>query len=75
MVYHNFVYFAKLPEVLRLFQDVLVRQPRAEPDDEDEILLDDPDLVEVLPVLRYLLFLCLVLLPLLSLDLGQFFCR
>ena len=71
VVYHDLVDLAELAEVLGLPQDVRVGEPRREPDDEDEVLLDDSDVGEVLAVLRDPLLLRHVLLPLLRLDLGQ----
>ena len=71
MVDDHLVDLAELAEVLWLPEHVLVGEPRREPDDEHQVPLHDAHVGQVLAVLRDLGLLGRVLLPLLSLDLGQ----
>ena len=73
MVYHDFLYPSKLPEIIRLFQYVRLGQPRRQAHHKHKILLHNPHVGQVLAVLGDFQLLGLILLPLLSTNFGYLF--
>ena len=73
MVYHDFVNFPKLAEVVQLFQYFRVSQPRGEADHKHQVFLNNPDIGQVFPILGNLQLFCLILLSFLGLDFCNFF--
>jgi hypothetical protein len=71
MIDHHLVDLAKLAKIVRLLENLRIRQPRRQPDHKNQILLDDAHVGEMLAVLGDAQLLGLVLLPLLRLDLGH----
>ena len=71
MVYHDFVDLPKLAEVVRLLENLRVRQSRTQTNNKNQIFLHNPHIGQMLPVLSYFLFLRLIFLPFISLKREQ----
>ena len=68
MIDHHLVNLAKFSKVVRLLQNLWISQPRRESNNKNQVLLHNPHIRQVFPVLCYLLFLCLNLLSSISLE-------
>lgn len=71
MVDHHLVNLPELAEVVRLLENLRIRQPWRQAHHKDQVLLDDANVGQMLAVLGDAELLGLVLLALLRLDLGD----